>query len=72
VRAIFGQRAISWSEVRGLSVSGRNIYAVLADGSVRLPCVRVRDLAAISEASGGRLPDIPEVELKPAPGRRSA
>ena len=51
VRAIFGQREVLWSDVRGLSVSGRNIYAVLGDGgALRLPCVRVRDLAAVSAA----------------------
>jgi hypothetical protein len=71
VRALFGQRAVLWSDVRGLSVGGRNIYAVLTDGAaLRLPCVRVRDLAAVSAASGGRLPELPEVELKPAPSRR--
>ncbi len=70
VRALFGSRAILWDSVRGLSVSGRSVYAVLADGSVRLPCVRVSDLAAVSAASGGRLPELAEATPKYAPGRR--
>ena len=70
VRALFGQRALPWAEVRGLSISGRSVYAVQADGAVRLPCVRIHDLAAISIASGGRLPDIPEATPKYAPGGR--
>jgi hypothetical protein len=72
VRALFGRRMLLWDGIRGLSVSKRNIYAVLADGgAVRLPCVRIRDLAAISAASGGRLPEIAEPPVIPAPsGRR--
>ncbi len=70
VRAIFGRRLIPWDQIRGLSVTRRSIYAVLAEGgAVRLPCTRIRDLAAISAASGGRLPEIPEPAIIPAPGR---
>jgi hypothetical protein len=71
VRALFGRRMLPWDTIRGLSVSRRSVYAVLAEGgAVRLPCVRIRDLAAIAEASGGRLPEIPEPEIIPAPGAR--
>jgi hypothetical protein len=70
VRAAFGARTLSWDEVRGLSVTGRSVYAVLDDGSVRLPCVRTSDLALISSASDGRLPDIPPPVRKYAASRR--
>ncbi len=71
VRAVFGSRFIRWDEMRGLSVTGRNIYAVSVDGTVRLPCVRLADLTAVAAASGGRLPELPAYEPKPAPsGRR--
>ena len=70
VRALIGERRIPWSDIRGLSVTGRSIYAVLADGSVRLPCVRLADLAAVAAASGDHLPDLPEATPKYAPQRR--
>lgn len=71
VRALLGHRMLTWDAVRGLSVSKRSVYAVLTEGgAVRLPCVRIRDLAAISRVSGGRLPDIPEPKIIAAPGRR--
>jgi hypothetical protein len=43
---------------------------VLGDGAVRLPCVRVADLAAVSRASGGHLPEIADPVPKFAPQRR--
>jgi hypothetical protein len=58
VRAVFGQRQLSWSQIRGLSVADRAVYAVLDEGALRLPCVRVSDLHALSDASGGHLPEI--------------
>jgi hypothetical protein len=70
VRAAFGQRRMSWDEIRGLSVTGRSVYAVLSDGSVRLPCVGVPNLAAVARASGGRLPEMAEPTPKYAPARR--
>jgi hypothetical protein len=70
VRAAFGARRLPWSHVRGLSVTGRNVYAVLADGSVRLPCVRVANLAALAHASGGHVPQIAEPTAKHPPQRR--
>jgi hypothetical protein len=70
VRALFGARRLPWEQVRGLSISDRNVYAVCSDGSVRLPCVRVSDLNAVSVASEGRLPDIPPAKVKAAPSRR--
>ena len=70
VRAAFGSRRLPWDELRGLSIYDRAVYAVLDDGSVRLPCVRTNDLAAIARVSGGRLPKIAEPVRKYAPGRR--
>jgi hypothetical protein len=70
VRALFGTRRLSWEQVRGLSVEGRGVYVVCTDGAVRLPCVRVSDLAAVSRASGGRLPELAEATPKFAPSRR--
>jgi hypothetical protein len=70
VRLAFGSRAMRWDEIRGLSITGRAVYAVCGDGSVRLPCVGVSDLAAVAKVSAGRLPDIPEARRKYAPSRR--
>jgi hypothetical protein len=70
VRALLGSRRLGWDELRGLSVSGRSVYAVCVDGAVRLPCVRVADLAAVARASDGRLPAIAEATPKYAPSRR--
>jgi Bacterial PH domain len=70
VRAVFGSRLLRWTDVRGLAVNGRSVYAVVSDGAVRLPCVHVSDLAAVSAASGRRLPELPEATPKPAPSRR--
>jgi hypothetical protein len=70
VRAAFGSRALPWDTVRGLSVTGRSVYAVLADGSIRLPCVRVANLADVARASDGRLPEIADPTPKFAPSRR--
>jgi hypothetical protein len=71
VRAAFGKRHLRWQDVRGLSVTGTTVYAVLDDGSVRLPCVRVSDLAEVSGASAGRLPEIAHATPKYAPSRRT-
>jgi hypothetical protein len=70
VRAAFGRRRLTWEQIRGLSVTGRSVYAVLAEGSLRLPCVGVPNLAALARASGGRLPQIAEPTPKYAPSRR--
>jgi phosphatidylserine synthase len=70
VRAVLGARRLPWAEIRGLAVSGRSVYAVLADGSVRLPCVRQGDLGAVSRASDGRLPALADPVPKSAPQRR--
>jgi hypothetical protein len=69
VRLMFGARELPWDSIRGLSVHGRGIYAVLDDGAVRLPCVRIAHLGPLSRLSGGRLPDLPDVVPKPAPSR---
>jgi hypothetical protein len=70
IRALFGHRDLGWNDVRGLSLAERSVYAVVADGAVRLPCVRIADLAAVSQASGGRLPEIEQPRPKFAPSRR--
>ena len=70
VRALVGERTLAWAGVRGLSVTGRSVYAVTVDGAVRLPCVRVSDLAAVSAASGGHLPRLPAATPKYPPSRR--
>ena len=70
VRAVFGSRSLPWEQLRGLSVGGRAVYAVLTDGSVRLPCVGTPDLAAIARVSAGRLPQVRQPVPKYAPPRR--
>ena len=69
VRAMLGTRHLPWHEIRGLSVNERTVYLVCHDGSVRLPCVRISDLAGVSKASGGRLPEVAEATPKFAPSR---
>ncbi len=69
VRALFGSRELPWDSVRGLSVSGRGVYAVVDDGAVRLPCVRIAHLGPMSRRSGGRLPELADATPKPAPSR---
>ena len=71
VRAAFGARRIAWDEIRGVQVQERSVYAVLADGAVRLPCVRINDLASITRLSDGRLPEVAEAKPKFAPSRRT-
>jgi hypothetical protein len=46
------------------------VLLVLADGAVRLPCVRVADLGAVSRASGGHLPELRDPVPRFAPQRR--
>lgn len=70
VRALLGSRRLAWTELRGLSVDRRSVYAVCTDGAVRLPCVRVADLAAVSKASDGRLPAVAPPTPKFATSRR--
>ena len=70
VRAAFGSRRLGWDEIRGLAVRERDVYAVVEDGAVRLPCVHVNSLAELARASGGRLPPIASPRPKFAPGKR--
>ena len=70
VRALLGSRAMPWSDITGISVRGSTVYAVLTDGSVRLPCVQLANLAAVSKASGDHLPDLREPAPKQPPGRQ--
>ena len=71
VRALLGRRSLRWTDVRGLSVSGRSVYAMTDDAAMRLPCVRVSDLAALSAASGSHVPQVPQATPKYAPSRRN-
>jgi hypothetical protein len=71
IRAAFGSRKLVWDQIRGLSVDGRSVYAVIQDGAVRLPCVRISDLSAIAKVSGDRLPKLADPVRKYAPSRRS-
>lgn len=70
VRLAFGRRTLAWEEVRGLSVGERSVYAVGRAGALRLPCVRVSDLAEVAKASGGHLPEVDPPTPKFAPSRR--
>jgi hypothetical protein len=70
VRLPFGRRTVPWPQVRGLSVGERSVYLVTDAGAQRLPCVRISDLAAVSRASGGRLPEVAEATPKHPPSRR--
>ena len=70
VRAAFGRRRFGWGDVRGLALEGTRVHLVLADGAVRLQCVRVADLGAMSRASGGHLPVLADPKQKFAPQRR--
>jgi hypothetical protein len=70
VRLAFGSRVLPWDEVRGLSVAERSVYVLGRTGSVRLPCVRVADLAEVTRASGGHLPEVAPPTPKFAPSRR--
>jgi hypothetical protein len=70
VRALLGRRRLSWEQVLALSVRGTRIYAVLQEGAVRLPCVRVSDLHTVAELSDGRLPAVARPVPKYAPARR--
>jgi hypothetical protein len=71
VRALLGRTSLPWTDIRGLSVTGRNVYVVTDDAALRLPCVRISDLAAISAASGSHLPQLPPAKAKYAPSRRN-
>src|SRR5947209_3326129 len=68
-RALFGSVDLPWDEIRGLTVSGRAVYAVVSDGAIRLPCVRIAHLGPITRLSGGHLPELPDAQPKPAPQR---
>ena len=70
VRALFGQRLMRWSQLRGVSVQGSAVYAVLDDGSVRLPCVQLRSLTALARAGGDHLPQLRQPVYKQPPVQR--
>jgi hypothetical protein len=70
VRAAFGSRLLPWPTLRGLSIRGRNVYAVTDEGVWRLPCVHVADLGMLARASDGRLPQIADPRPKFAAQRR--
>ena len=55
---LLGRRRVPWTEVAGVRVGERaDLWLVTTSGTeVRLPAVRARDLPAIGQASGGRIP----------------
>ncbi|BBG04143.1 MULTISPECIES: PH domain-containing protein [Pseudonocardia] len=59
VRTVTGSRTVAWDDVRGLRLGKRSsVSAVLSDDDeLALPAVHVRDLPALSTASGGRFAD---------------
>jgi hypothetical protein len=59
VRRVLGRRTVPWSEVSSLRLTRRTrVRAVLNGGAeLTLPAVHVRNLPALSAASGGHLPD---------------
>jgi hypothetical protein len=58
VRSLVGRRRVPWTELAGVRVGERaDLWLVTTGGTeVRLPAVRARDLPAIGQASGGRIP----------------
>jgi hypothetical protein len=58
VRSLVGRRRVAWTELAGVRVDEQaHLWLVTTGGTeVRLPAVRVRDLPAIGQASGGRIP----------------
>ncbi|MCW2494987.1 PH domain-containing protein [Jatrophihabitans sp.] len=70
VRAVLGSRMLPWSGIRGLTVNGRAVYAVVANGAVRLPCVRVASLADVARSSAGHVPQLRDPIRRFAPSRR--
>jgi hypothetical protein len=70
IRAAFGSRRLPWSGMRGLTVSGRSVYAVIDGGAVRLPCVGVAQLSEVARASNGHIPQLRDPVRRFAPARR--
>jgi hypothetical protein len=70
IRAAFGSRRLPWSGMRGLTVAGRSVYAVIDGGAVRLPCVGVAQLAEVARASAGHVPQLRDPVRRFAPARR--
>ncbi|GAB3361632.1 hypothetical protein GCM10027300_34820 [Modestobacter lapidis] len=58
VRSLVGRRHVPWPEVAGIRIGSRGDLWLVTTGAteVRLPVVRLRDLPALSAASGGRIP----------------
>jgi hypothetical protein len=58
VRSLLGTRRVAWAELAGVRVGARaDLWLVTTRGTdVRLPAVHARDLPAIGQASGGRIP----------------
>jgi hypothetical protein len=69
-QAVFGSAAMPWDDIRGISVRKSVVYAVLSDGSVRLPCVQISHLTALTKAAGDRLPELREPPVKVPPARQ--
>lgn len=69
-RAALGSRFMPWEDIRGISVGGSAVYAALADGRVRLPCVQLAHLSSLTRAAGDRLPQLREPAVKQPPTRQ--
>jgi hypothetical protein len=70
VRALLGSRRMPWAQLRGINVDGATVYAVPDDGRVRLPCVQVRHLTVLAQASGDHLPALSQPVYKQPPVRQ--
>lgn len=68
-RSTFGKKALGWSELKGLAITGRaRIRAVRTDDTeVALPGVRTRHLPMLAAFSGGRIADPSKPVGDPAP-----
>lgn len=58
-RTVAGSRSVAWDDIASLRLGKRSgLTAVLGDETaLPLPAVHLRDLPALSVASGGRVPD---------------
>ena len=59
VRTLFGRGEVSWSDLKGVTVTNKGkVYAVTTAGAeMLLPTVRSNNIPALSLISDGRLPD---------------
>jgi hypothetical protein len=55
VRALFGTRRLTWSQVTGFTTRRRRVYALLDDRAVALPAVTADNLGALIKAGDREL-----------------